>query len=285
MPSIVLVGPWERCLTSGITGYIRYVTELRESINDLKVIFSSMDPPGTIPDGIFDDVVSNKISDITGREVCLENQTARFYAYNSYTGTQLCGAGTVIRVRSDLKIKNIAALNMLLDVIDKYPNNLAIDFTREHNNILPFNYSDFLVAGKQERLLSLFDISLRGPKISRLSILPLTSHIAGLTRGVMTNEQYLWYGYFCDEKNQSRKVDSLINIILSFMFSRNQIFLINREVLFEFHKKYNNKKFISKIDFSKPSRVSIKLLFISISKGFLSYYIKSIQHLISKVIG
>lgn len=284
MTTILLVGPWERCSAAGVDNYISYINSLRNSIANLKVIYSSMDPPGVIPYGIFDYILSNNIPGYLDDENYSVNKTARLYAANSIKGLELCKDDTIIRVRSDLRIKDMTSIIKLVGMIEKFPNKFAIDFSRAHNNILPFNFSDFLVVGKYENLYSLFDIPLKAPKISRISLHPFTSHIAGNTRGMMTNEQFLWYSYYCSTNSiSSLKVDSFVNIIRSYLFLRRKIFLINREVLFEFDKKYNSNKKLSLVDYFYPSKISIKILLLFLAKDFMQYYIKTIQRIILKV--
>lgn len=284
MPVIILVGPWERCISDGIDQYINYVHSLRDEITNLKVIFSSMDPPGIIPDGIFDCVLSNNIPDNLYYTKFAPNFTAKLYAINSYLGTQLCEGDTIIRVRSDLKIKNLQLVNLLLDTVERDPNQLIIDYTESHYNILPFNFSDFLVVGKYNKLLSLFNVPLKTPSISKISLHPFTSHIAGFTRGIMTNEQLLWYSYFCRERKISRKVDSVINIFSSYFFLRKKFILINRELIFNYHEKYNKFDNSSLINFSSPSKISAKITLFNIVGGFYKYYYRSMKRIIEKVI-
>lgn len=285
MTTILLVGPWERCSAGGVNNYINYVNSLRNSIVNLKVIYSSMDPPGVIPYGIFDYILYNNIPDYLDDEKYSVNKTARLYAANSIKGLELCKDDTIIRVRSDLRIKNITAIIKLVGLIEKFPNKFAIDFSHAHNNILPFNFSDFLVVGRYENLHSLFDLPLENPKISRVSLHPFTSHIAGNTRGVMTNEQFLWYSYYCSTQSiSSLKVDSFVNIIRSYLFLKRKILLINREVLFEFDEKYNSNKRLSYVEHFYPTKISPKMLLIFIAKDFTRYYIKTIQRIILKVI-
>ena len=283
MKTILLVGPWERCIKNGKDEYIKYIARLRSSLVDLKIIFSSTDPTGTVPEGLFDLVLSNRIEGNNELQSSAQNYTAKIYAMNSYLAVESCKDDSIIRVRSDLQLSNFSLIKIIFDTVEEFPNRLVIDFSESHRNLLPFNYSDFFVAGKSENLIALFKYSLEIPKVSKFSIHPFTSHTIGRTRGMVTNEQVLWYNY--KNKNiTNKKIDSLYSIYQSYKFLKRNFILVSREILFQFDDKLNSFESNTKVYYLQPSKVLTKSLVKIVIKEFVAFYSYSLRRLILKVI-
>jgi hypothetical protein len=282
MRTLILAGPWSRCIKKSEAEYIEYVRQIRNSIIGIRIIFSSTDPVNTIPIGIFDIILSNKIPNNTEYNINSQNYTSRLYALNSYKAVEFCKGHSIIRLRSDLLVKNFDLLLNAFELIEKSDKLLLLDFTEQHNNVLPFNYSDFFVAGSYDNLLLLFAFSPQRVLISKISFQPFTSHTMGRTRNFITNEQFLWFNYF-NHDNSINKLDTLKGFYYSSKYLHFNLKVINRELLFHFDEKLNAYDSDSKFDFSVPSSLTkffiVKLLFI----GTLRYYLSSIHRLASKV--
>jgi hypothetical protein len=282
MRTLILAGPWSRCIKKNEAEYIDYVRQIRKNLIGIRIIFTSTDPVNTVPFEIFDKVLSNKIPDDPQFSINNQNFTAMLYALNSYKAVELCKGDSIIRIRSDLKVKNFEILHNVFELIEKSTDQLVIDFTELHHNTLPFNYSDFFVAGSYYNLIRLFDIPHHKILISKISFLPFTSHTIGRTSDFITNEQLLWFNYI-NHKNSLNKIDSIPSICKSFIYLHSYLKVINREILFHFDNKLNaydlNSKFNSKVPSSLSQFFIIKLLF----KGTIRYYLSSIHRLASKV--
>lgn len=287
---VLLVGPWERVLKDrGLQSISNYVQALKLKEFIGKVIYSSSDPKGTVPLDIFDSVVSTyrgvKIpTSYQNGNTSYATSKSEFSPYieNVKAGLKYCSAKFIIRIRSDLELKEIEEIFFLLT---KYPQKIFIDYHPEHSLLIPFYYSDMFLAARATSVYSLYkgDFKRNSVGKKKLSFNPFKYLSAGFWDAAYQHPEVLFWFNALKNIEYIKKNYTFANIFYVFqslIIINKKIILLDRNRVFVLHQRFNlshnwNNKLIFPWKFSIYSRLIIKHLF--------KFYNKSFYNLINKI--
>lgn len=246
---IVLVGPWSRLCNQLIVreDFLHYLQFIRSHSFVQNIIYSSSDKIGVVPNHLFDQVCSNHHDLIDQENPIGQNLNTSFFIRNSSIGIRKASSDFVVKVRSDLYIKDFVIIrNNLI----KFPNKVIIDYHETHSLLIPYYYPDFLFASKltlaKEMFYGTYE-NLEQSDKKEMVCSPFKSLQIGRLRGdFMYTEYSLWTfllrnflspHFFIIQMYRLTVFDffrSIKFIILNItLINRNDIFISNEKFKFE----------------------------------------------------
>ena len=246
---IVLVGPWSRLCNQLIVreDFLHYLMFIRSHDFIQNIIYSSSDEIGVVPTHLFDQVCSNHHDLIDQENLMGQNLNTSFFIRNSSIGITKASSDFVLKVRSDLYIKDFVIIrNNLI----KSPNKVIVDYHVNHSLLIPYYYPDFLFASKLTLAKEMFHGNYVSPEqLSEKEVVfsPFKSLSIGRLRGgFMYTEYSLWTfllrnflrpNFFIIQMNRLTAFDFLRSIkFIIFnitLINRNDIFISNERFKFE----------------------------------------------------
>jgi hypothetical protein len=246
---IVLVGPWSRLCNQLIVreDFLHYLKFIRSHGFIQNIIYSSSDEIGVVPTHLFDQVCSNHHDLIDKENLTGQNLNTSFFIRNSSIGIAKASSHFVVKVRSDVYIKDFVIIrNNLI----KSPNKVIVDYHENHSLLIPYYYPDFLFASKLTLAREMFydnyenNERLGGKKVV---LSPFKSlQIGRLKGGFMYTEYSLWTyllrnflgpNFFIIQMYKLTAFDffrSIKFIIFNItLINRNDIFISNERFKFE----------------------------------------------------
>ena len=192
---VVLVGPWSRLCNKLIVreDFLQYLKFIRSHDFIQKIIYSSSDKNGVVPIHLFDQVCSNHHDLIDQENRTGQNLNTSFFIRNSSVGITKASSEFVVKVRSDLYIKDFVIIrNNLI----KSPNKVLVDYHETHSLLIPYYYPDFLFASRLTLAREMFCGNYENPKqLKKKEVVfsPFKSlQIGRLRGGFMYTEYSLW---------------------------------------------------------------------------------------------
>lgn len=254
---LVLVGPWERLLNEKKLKeeYARFFLNIKNSRLFNKIIYSCSKSDVKVDEDLFDVVLYNPPIDKDVRPH-LQNQNTNNLIENSRVGIQASDADFVIKMRSDLIIKNF---ELLINLIVENPSKFVVDYDISHSLLIPYYYSDFLVAGSRLDVLKIFNKDGGGYAIKKKSALSI-SPFRGLTiakfRGdIFFTEYSIWSKYLFNIGviNALKPINELNfkDFQTSLRYFKESICFINRRQFFERNRKFIKSTGLSQYYFDK----------------------------------
>jgi hypothetical protein len=274
---IVLVGPWSRLCNQLIVreDFLHYLKFIRSHGFIQNIIYSSSDEIGVVPTQLFDQVCSNHHASIDQENLTGQNLNTSFFIRNSSIGIAKASSDFVVKVRSDLYIKDFVIIrNNLI----KSPNKVIVDYHENHSLLIPYYYPDFLFASKLTLAKEMFygnyeNNDQLGEKVVVLS--PFKSlQIGRLKGGFMYTEYSLWTyllrnflgpHFFIVQMYKLTAFDFLRSI----KFIIFNITLINRNDIFISNEKFKFESFLNAYFFKYGILKKKYLLFLFIYHYYL----------------
>lgn len=250
---IVLVGPWSRLCNQLIVreDFLHYLKYIRSHDFIQNIIYSSSDEIGVVPIHLFDHVCSNHEDLIDQEYLTGQNLNTSFFIRNSSVGITKASSEFVVKVRSDLYIKDFVIIrNNLI----KSPDKIIVDYHETHSLLIPYYYPDFLFASKLTLARKMFCGNYENAEQSDEKKLVLSAfkslQIGRLRGGFMYTEYSLWTFLLSNFLKPHFSTIQMYRLdIFDFLRSINFIILnmtlINRKEIFISNEKFKFESFLN----------------------------------------
>ena len=274
---VVLVGPWSRLCKKLIVreDFLHYIEFIRSHDFIQNIIYSSSDKIGVVPNHLFDEVCSNHYDPTDQENLTGQNLNTSFFIRNSSIGIKKASSDFVVKVRSDLYIKDFV---MIRNNLIKAPNKIVVDYHEMHSLLIPFYYPDFLFASKLTLAKKMFYGNYQNVEQSdtkKMIFSPFKSlQIGRLRFGFMYTEYSLWtflLGNFLKPHFLTKQMYSLnfFDFLRSIKFLIFNITLINRNDIFISNEKFKFETLLNSYFFKNGILKKKYLLFLFIYHFYL----------------
>jgi hypothetical protein len=289
---LVLVGPWERLLSEKKLKreHDQFFQDIKKSKLINRMIYSCTQSNLRVDPAYFDIVIYNYPMDV---EICnpnIQNQNTNNLIENSRAGIRASDADFVIKVRSDLIIKN---LELLVNAIYANPEKFIVDYDIEHSLLIPYYYPDFLVAGRRSNVLKIFekitepsDMHTPDKFITLSPIKSLT--VTRFSKDICYTEYSIWSNFLfriaAAPALKSMKDLSLKDLLVSIKFMQNSICFINRRELFSKNEKFILPIRASRFYFDNNSNLSVGYrIYLLLAYHYILYVKRSFALILKKM--
>lgn len=295
---IVLVGPWSRVSNQLIVrdDFLDYLKFIRSHGYIQNIIYSSSDKKGVVPRHLFDQVCSNHHDLIDQERLPGQNLNTSFFIKNSSIGITKASSEFIVKVRSDLYIKDF---DIIRNNLIKSPNKVIVDYHETHSLLIPYYYPDFLFASKLTLAREMFYGNYKESEQldeKKVVFSPFKSlQIGRLRGGFMYTEYSLWTfllsnflrPHFFMVKMYRLSVFDFFRSIKFIIFN---ITLINRNDVFVSNKRFKFESFLNSyfFKFGIFKRKHLMFLFIYhyylfLKRSFLSLFKITINSFLRKL--
>ena len=268
-----MVGPWSRLSNQSVVKneFLQYLKFIRSHDFVNKIIYSSSDEEGVVPSFLFDEVCSNCSVRSGVEDMWLparQNNNTAIFIKNSCIGIQKSNSEYVIKVRSDLYIKN---LSLIKKNLIENPGKIIVDYHVSHSLLIPFYYPDFMFASHSKMAKKIFNgefVSSNFLSEKKIVASPFKSlHVGRMPVSFTYTEYSLWS--FLLNNYSARSVAgvklmtdlTVLDFIRSVDFLKSNIIFISRNDFFCESEKFKFRSSLSAV-FFKDGRLNMSLLYV-----------------------